>query len=86
MRTARQQKGAGEMYVYLRPEPGLWTVGFYDPEGYYHPESDHDNHEEAAARVHYLNGGNVIDALPEKRTWIKTVDYFPQDGGGKLDE
>lgn len=45
------------MYVYVRTGPHLWTVGFYDPKGAFVPESDHDNRESAAARVHYLNGG-----------------------------
>lgn len=44
-------------YVYQSFEPGLWTVGFYDPSGNWHAESDHEKREEAAARVHYLNGG-----------------------------
>ena len=45
------------MYVYIRSEPGLWTVGFYDPSGKWYAESDHDTRESAATRVHYLNGG-----------------------------
>ena len=45
------------MYVYIRSERHLWTVGFYDPDGMWHSESDHGTPEEAAARVHYLNGG-----------------------------
>lgn len=45
-------------YCYIRSEPGLWTVGFYDPKGNWHPDSDHSIREEAAKRVHYLNGGN----------------------------
>lgn len=44
-------------YVYMRSEPGLWTVGFYDPTGKWQPESDHESTDAAAARVHYLNGG-----------------------------
>lgn len=44
-------------WVYIRSEPGLWTVGFYDPEGKWHPDSDYNDREEAAKRVHYLNGG-----------------------------
>ena len=44
------------MYVYIKSEPGLWTVGFYDPAGRWQPESDHNSREDAAARVHYLNG------------------------------
>jgi len=45
------------MYVYISAEPGLWTVGFYKPNGEWVSESDHTTTEDAAARVHYLNGG-----------------------------
>lgn len=45
------------MYIYIETEPGLWTVGFYKPDGKFVAESDHDSHEKAAERVHYLNGG-----------------------------
>ncbi|WP_198343916.1 hypothetical protein [Burkholderia ubonensis] len=53
------------MYVYIesdrwQDEHGYvsitYTVGFYDPEGEWHPESDHADREEAAKRVAYLNG------------------------------
>lgn len=44
-------------WVYIKSEPRLWTVGFYDPNGERHPDSDHTDFEEAAKRVHYLNGG-----------------------------
>ena len=44
------------MYVYKRTEPGLWTVGFYSPDGKWHPESDHEARESAAERVAWLNG------------------------------
>lgn len=45
------------MYVYIQTEPGLWTVGFYAPEGTWHTDSDHSSKESAAKQVHYLNGG-----------------------------
>ena len=45
------------MYVYIQSEPGLWTVGFYSPEGEWMPESDHSSPQQAAERVRYLNGG-----------------------------
>ena len=45
------------MYVYIQSERTLWTVGFYDPNGKWHSDSDHSDREEAAKRVHYLNGG-----------------------------
>jgi hypothetical protein len=54
-------------YVYLKSDPGLWTVGFYDPQGQWKPECDCDSQKEAAERVHYLNGGDkqntALDAL-----------------------
>lgn len=46
------------MYVYIRTETFLWTVGFYDPQGQWQPESDHSTPEAAAARVAWLNGTN----------------------------
>lgn len=45
-------------YVYIRSEPGLWTVGFYTPAGRFEAESDHSDREEAARRVAWLNGFN----------------------------
>lgn len=45
------------MWVYIRSEKNLWTVGFYDPQGKWVSESDHSTAGEAAKRVHYLNGG-----------------------------
>ncbi len=53
------------MYVYLRSEPGLYTVGFYAPSGEWHPESDWNSREKAAARVHWLNGGCDEDETEE---------------------
>ena len=45
------------LYVYIKSEPCLWTVGFYDPKGVWHPDCDFDNQTLARERVHYLNGG-----------------------------
>ena len=47
------------MYVYIRSETNLWTVGFYNPDGKWVPESDWESTEKAAERVHYLNGGET---------------------------
>jgi hypothetical protein len=44
-------------WVYQQTEPGLWTVGYYSPDGCWYTDSDHNSREEAAERVHYLNGG-----------------------------
>jgi len=43
-------------YVYIKSDPGLWTVGFYDPNGKWQPESDHTSTQEAAERAAWLNG------------------------------
>ena len=45
------------MYVYIESEHNLWTVGFYDTKGNWHPDSDHESKESAREQVHYLNGG-----------------------------
>jgi hypothetical protein len=57
-----------KMYVYIKSEPGLWTVGFYKPDGNpffsrWEPESDYNSSEEAAERVAWLNGSRPT--LPE---------------------
>jgi len=48
------------MYVYIQSEPELWTVGFYSPDGKWHPESDHSERHLAAERVAYLNGSAAV--------------------------
>lgn len=47
------------MYVYRKAHmESVFTVGYYDPQGKWQPESDWMTRSEAAARVSYLNGGN----------------------------
>ena len=46
------------MYIYIKSEPQLYTVGFYKPDGSCEAESDWDNTEDAAKRCNFLNGGN----------------------------
>ena len=49
-------------WVYKRTEPELFTVGFYGPNGYWETDSDHGSRDEAAARVRFLNGGELAPA------------------------
>ena len=51
------KEGERVSWVYEQTEPKLFTVGFYDPDGQWHPDSDHSTKEEAAKRVCQLNGG-----------------------------
>jgi hypothetical protein len=60
--------GAGMTWVYVLSERDtdegwpVYTVGFYDPRGEWHSDSDHAGErgrKDAAARVNYLNGGSV---------------------------
>ncbi|MHB1432647.1 MAG: hypothetical protein ACYCVZ_11095 [Streptosporangiaceae bacterium] len=51
-------------YTYKRTEPGLWTVGDYDPSGRWQPESDHDSPQDAAQRTAWLNGSGQPPAPP----------------------
>lgn len=43
-------------WVYIRSEPGLYTVGHYGRDGAWHTDSDHGERESAAARCAMLNG------------------------------
>jgi hypothetical protein len=50
------------MYVYKQTEFSpyqLYTVGFFDPSGEWISESDHENKEDAARRVAWLNGSKA---------------------------
>ncbi|NUT31503.1 MAG: hypothetical protein HOV79_00360 [Hamadaea sp.] len=49
-------------FVFQRTEPQLWTVGYFDPDGRFHPESDHSSPQDAANRIHWLHGGCDHDA------------------------
>jgi hypothetical protein len=48
------------MWVYIQSEPGLFTVGFYDPKDGWHPDSDWESRTDAGNRVHFLNGGSGV--------------------------
>ena len=45
------------MYVFKKTEENLWTVGFYEPMESGVVYKDYDDEAQAAAAVHYLNGG-----------------------------
>ena len=66
-------------YVYIQSEPGLWTTGFYDPSGKWQPESDHDSKEEAAQRVHYLNG-HPISGTPDEMLVMRECHELARKG------
>ena len=53
------------MWVYEPCNDGLttfYTVGFYGPDGNWNTDSDCETREQAAKRVHYLNGGRAASA------------------------
>lgn len=68
-------------YVYVKTEPGLWTVGHYHPAGDWQSESDHGSKDEAAARVHYLNGG---DAPAQPRASARALVELHEAAAGFL--
>lgn len=53
------QTATSKCWVYKQTEPGLWTVGHFDPSGNWYTDSDHDSRREASERVAILNGSNV---------------------------
>jgi hypothetical protein len=52
-------------WVYVQSEPGVYTVGFYSPDGAWHSETDHSSKAMAADRVNFLNGGPGSALLAE---------------------
>jgi len=65
------------MHVYIRSEPKLFTVGFYDPQGQWHPNSDYDDPDKAARQVAYLNGYNpeLIQKLEQRVRQLESAVY-----------
>ena len=61
------------MYVYIESEHNLWTVGFYDPKGNWHPDSDHNNRAKATERVIHLNGNKGMQELENRVTHLEGV-------------
>jgi hypothetical protein len=47
------------MYVYIKSERNLWTVGHYSPNGEWIPQSDHNEETNAEKKVIQLNGGSI---------------------------
>ena len=68
------------MYVYVQSEPGLWTVGFYTPDGRWISESDHESTESAARRVAWLNGAKEETCL--KRRQMGSPRFFTNSRSG----
>lgn len=67
-------------WVYINPEPGLYTVGFYKMDGTWIPESDHDSSIEAIERTHYLNGGHYPfpEEMPMEQQKIEAAKNYDQ--------
>jgi len=73
-------------WVYIQSEPSLWTVGFYSPDGRWQPDSDHSSREEAAQRVHWLNGGRNQDQEQEGSYAEYLYRYHPDKYKSKYGE
>ena len=78
-------------YVYVKSEPGLWTTGFYKPDGEWEPEQDCSSADEAARRVAWLNGGpapakqrRIVDqsARPVDPKFEEFRAAYPKRNGG----
>jgi hypothetical protein len=55
------------VYVYREIGPDLFAVGFYDPSGKWHEDTEHRRRETAAKRVAWLNGASA-PPIPEMMT------------------
>lgn len=68
------------MWVYMRTEPGCYTVGFHAPDGEWHTDSDHGSKSEAAERVRWLNGGEPTQNITTSNDKLNFGDYITQKG------
>ncbi len=68
-------------YIYIKSEPGLFTVGFYSPSGEWFAESDHADEAEAVKQVHYLNGGTPEPVIRAPLRLIPMEDALPMIKG-----
>ncbi len=61
---------------HIRTETGIYTVGYYTPQGEWCPESDHNGPERAAERAAWLNGGgsSVENKLEEIRCGLIDIE------------
>jgi hypothetical protein len=73
-------------HLYKQVESGMWEVGYYDPDGYWQPESEHDNANAASQRVHYLNAGvslPIFYAYLQIELNLWQVGYYDPRGNGR---
>lgn len=65
------------MFVYIRSEPNIYTVGHYNPDGKWFADSDHATVDAATARVMALNGGTPKTASGSvPYDGVNLRDYF----------
>lgn len=85
--TTTARKYESSAWVYIKSEPGLWTVGFYEPSDKrkWQPESDHTSEESAAKRVHYLNGGGHQAELEDREigTILAALRHWQETGNSR---
>ena len=63
-------------WVYIDHVDGgfrTYTVGFYNPDGKWHSDSDHDSKADAGLRCNFLNGGPSDQRMQELRNAILEI-------------
>ena len=53
------------LWLYRRAEAPGWEVGYFDTSGGWQHDSTHPTPEQAAGRVHWLNGGKTATVDPD---------------------
>lgn len=67
------------MYVYINSGSGLYTVGFYEHDGKWVAESDHEDKEDAAKRVAWLNGSGGSTQEKKQVQVVKSLKELAQE-------
>lgn len=73
-------KKEDRMYIYVESKPGLYTIGFYTPNGEWIPESDCIDKVDAVNRVALLNGNDDSNKQKIKKSLNLIYEYGGIDG------
>jgi hypothetical protein len=77
------------MYIYKKTVKGVFAVGHYDPGGKFVTETVYHETQEAAERVHYLNGGVDPELFGEVikhlHATVANLNFLVEDLNRRLD-
>lgn len=77
------------MYIYKKTGKQVFTVGYYDPGGKFVTETVHTEKDDAAKRIHYLNGGVNPElfgqVIGDLYAAVANINFLVEDLNQRLD-